>query len=154
MPSSLPSPAPRPPRKVTTAKVTGPRSLPENPAELDEEIRPYKIFVRPIVQGLSKVSTVLGAEKFDAAETEGGVQALAALAYQERAEMNAYWLVALWSVSVGAPRVISAMADYEERKAKRGQPAPYVAPEIPAREPDAQTLTLDREAFLQAARES
>lgn len=139
---------------MTAAKVTGPRSLPENPAELDEEIRPYKIFVRPIVQGLSKVSTVLGAEKFDAAEMEGGVQALAALAYQERAEMNAYWLVGLWSVSVGAPRIIAAMADYEERKAKR-ETMPYTMPEIPAKEPDAQlVLTLDRDAFLQAARES
>lgn len=140
--------------------MTGPRSLPENPAELDEEIRPYKIFVRPIVQGLSKVSTVLGAEKFDAAEMEGGVQALAALAYQERAEMNAYWLVGLWSVSVGAPRIISAMADYEDRKKKREAPMPYQPSNEEKKEWSAQvekereTLTLDRDAFLQAARES
>lgn len=93
------------------------------------------MLVRPVVQGLSRVSVALGAEKFDNDEIEGGVMSLSALAYQERAEVNAWWLVGMWSVSVGAPRIISAVADYEDRKKAREAVPAFLAAPAPAPAP-------------------
>jgi len=121
--------------KATTRTVEGPRTLPEDPKDLDEAIRPYRVLVRPVVQGLSRVSVALGAEKFDNDEIEGGVMSLSALAYQERAEVNAWWLVGMWSVSVGAPRIISAIADYEDRKAEREKVPAFLRTPEPAPQP-------------------
>lgn len=88
--------------------------------------------MRPVVQGCSKLSEALGSEKFDSDEIEGGVLAFSALAYQERAEVNAWWLVGMWTASVSVPRIINAWSDFEEKKAKRLQAAPIEIVRAPA----------------------
>lgn len=73
----------------------------------------------PLVLGASKMCEVLGSEAFDKNEIEMNVFALSAYAYQERAEIDAKWLVLAAVSATAAPRLVTAFDRYKENEAKR-----------------------------------
>jgi len=95
------------------------RQLPTNPEEFDKLLAPYRVMVRPLVGGISKICETLDSMPLDADEKEGGIQAFSALLYQYGGELDARVLVALWVAGVTMPRVLHYMQKDKAAKARQ-----------------------------------
>lgn len=102
-------------------KSEGPRSLPENPDELDAALRPYQILVRPVVGGISRGLSQLGADPFDADEKASGELSGSAFLYEYGSEISAKVLLALWCVGVIIPRVPQIVEHYQNNREPKRQ---------------------------------
>lgn len=135
-PSNLPNPPARRGRPLGSRNRTSlepeTRKLPEEPAEFEAALKPYRIMVRPLVTGVSRLCEEVGSIPLDSDERQGGEQAFAALMYQYGGQLDARVLVALWVVGVTLPRVI-----HEVKKRDAKKKTPLTAPpayDMPQRE--------------------
>ena len=113
------TPATAQPAKKASAKkdADGNKLLPEDPNELDRVLAPYRIMVRPLVGGVSRVYERKLPPKLDADEIEGGTQAFSALLYQYGGALDARVLVVLWIVGTLLPRLLQYLEDREKKTA-------------------------------------
>lgn len=96
------------------------RPLPEDPNELDKAIRPYRLMVKPLLGGLSRLYRYIGTDPLDKDEMEGGELAFGALMYQMGGTLDARILVMLWLAGTGLPRALQYLDKKEnEKKAAR-----------------------------------
>lgn len=98
----------RPPKKA---------GLPNNPNEFESALAPYRPMVRPALIGLSKVCEVVGVQKLDGDEIEGGTVAFSGLMYQYGGQLDARVLVALWLIGVTLPRAIQKLTEKPKQNA-------------------------------------
>src|SRR6476661_3790060 len=122
-PSSRPTSGPQglPPRKPRQPKANKPleayasdtfepdRKLPEDPAELEDALKMYKVMARPFVHGMSRTAVFLGTDPFDKPEIDGGELSLGALLYQAGGKIDARVLFIAWLGSVTMPRALQWM---------------------------------------------
>lgn len=104
------------------------RKLPEDPAELDAAIAPMKVMVRPILHGISRIASHVGASPLDKDETDSGTIAWSALLYQQGGMLDARVLVLMWTLGVSIPRTL----EYFENKKKREEEEKRKALGMPA----------------------
>jgi len=97
--------------EVSTARV-----LPDDPAELEDAIKPLKVMVRPILLGISRLAKSVDTDPLDLDEIRSGETAWAALMYQYGAMLDARVLVALWCAGIGIPRVVQYMEAQKEKR--------------------------------------
>jgi hypothetical protein len=116
------------------------RPLPEKPEDFDKLLAPYRVMVRPLVGGVSKIAEVMDTLPLDADEKEGGVQAFSALLYQYGGELDARVLVGLWLAGVTLPRVLHAIKKMQEEE-KRKKSEAGMKPRLVEREINAPPVT-------------
>lgn len=103
----------------TTVTVTGKRKLPENEAELEKCLKPYRMYAKLAVKFVDKLDKYFEVGELDTEEKEAGTQAFAALMYEESMAGGARALMVLWLATTQIPRGI----DYvDKRMAKRRKP--------------------------------
>lgn len=101
---------------VSQVVPVGQRQLPEDPAEFERVLGKYKLLTRPLMSGANRICKIAKVEELDKKEQEDGAEAFAALAYQYRLELNAWWLVGMWLFMVALPRAIDWWEAREKRK--------------------------------------
>lgn len=105
------------------------RELPDDPTELDKVLRGYKFLARPIPMFLSTVCEWAEMEPLSAEEKERGLEAIAAVLYQENIVFDARVMLAIWLAGVGGPRVAAKTAQRRAAKDKaRGLVSPTGQP--------------------------
>jgi hypothetical protein len=94
------------------------RPLPEDTAELEKVIKPYRVLVAPLVTGVSHTLEVIGTEPLAKDEQEGGVFAGSAFMYQYLPHLDAKYLLLMWIVGVSTPRLAKLAADMRKERKK------------------------------------
>lgn len=83
---------------------------------------PYKPMVKAPLVALSKTLKHFPPhDTLDNDEMAGGQTAFAALMYQEGMKANAWMLVGMWALGIGAPRVIKYLDEREQRAAEKAK---------------------------------
>lgn len=102
----------------SAAGKTTKRKMPEDAGELNKVLAPYKIFAVPVVGAVSSCFELMDTKPLSAPEKDSGEQAIAAVLYQEGAQLDAKLLLLLWGLSVSGPRLAQKAAQHRAKKQK------------------------------------
>lgn len=99
---------------------------------------PAKLVVAPAMSALNKICKFVDVEQLDQQEQASGIQAFAALAYHYWGEMSPWYMVAIWLLSVAAPRIGEyTTEDAQLRRALRAEETKQKVEELKRKRSDA-----------------
>ena len=103
------------PQKSESESPEGFRIPPSDPKERANALLVYRPLVRPVVTGSSSILKSLEVTPLSNDETEDGIEAFSALAYQYGAKIDARIIVLVWLLAI----LVSRVPEYLELRKKR-----------------------------------